>query len=84
MSTEVEPTHEEAEDRELNQAYARGDFRRVRARAAELLRDAASTPELRGLAQSYRARVSVDVVVYAVLSFALTVFCAIVLRYARH
>jgi hypothetical protein len=74
----------DTDDRELHEAYERGDFARVRSRALSLLRDAAAPPELRGLAERYRARVSGDVVVYLVLGFALALFCAIVLRYARH
>ena len=77
-----EPT--DTDDRELREAYERGDFARVRSRALELLRDAAAPPERRELAERYRARVSGDVVVYLVLGFALALFCAIVLRYARH
>ena len=66
-----EPKPQEPDDA-LAQAYARGDFARVRELAAgggdERARD-------------YRERMRVDPWVYAGLGFALALFCAIVLRY---
>ena len=69
-------------ERDLAEAYARGDFARVRTRARELADDEQAPVEVREHARGWSARVSVDVVVYAMLAFALALFCAIVLRYA--
>ncbi|HET8935074.1 MAG TPA: hypothetical protein VFN67_16615 [Polyangiales bacterium] len=69
-------------ERDLAAAYARGDFVHVRTRARALAGDENAPAEVREHARSWSARVSVDVVVYAMLAFALALFCAIVLRYA--
>lgn len=67
---------------ELAEAYAQGDFARLRIRA-RVLRDDADQPEtLRKGAGEWLERVSVDVVTYVLLAFALVLFCAIVVRYA--
>lgn len=67
---------------ELAEAYAQGDFARLRTRA-RALRDDAEQPEVqRQGAGEWLARVSVDVVTYVLLAFALVLFCAIVVRYA--
>jgi hypothetical protein len=67
---------------ELETAYAQGDFARLRTRA-RVLRDDKSQPEtLRTRASQWLERMSVDVVTYALLAFALLLFCAIVWRYA--
>jgi hypothetical protein len=62
------------EDDELQTAYARGDFARIRKLAAD--------PSASERARAWSQRVSVDVVVYVMLAFAFTLFCAIVARYA--
>jgi hypothetical protein len=67
---------------ELREAYAQGDFARVRTRARALSADASQSEPVRASAREWLERVSVDVVVYALLAFALALFCAIVLRYA--
>lgn len=63
-------------------AYAQGDFALVRTRARALADDETAPAEVREQARAWSARVSVDVVVYGMLAFALALFCAIVLRYA--
>lgn len=68
--------------RELEEAFAQGDFARLRKRARELSADASAPDSLRKLARESSARVSVDVAVYAMLAFAFALFCAIVMRYA--
>jgi hypothetical protein len=69
-------------ERDLAAAYAQGDFAHLRTRARELAADEQAPAEVRERARAWSARVSVDVVVYAMLAFALALFCAIVLRYA--
>jgi hypothetical protein len=68
--------------KELDLAYAQGDFARLRTRARVLREDASQPETLRQRAGEWLERVSVDVVTYVVLGFALLLFCAIVLRYA--
>ena len=68
--------------RELENAYAQGDFARLRKRARELAADSSASDALRDNARAFQARVSVDVAVYAMLAFAFALFCAIVMRYA--
>jgi len=75
-------TPEDDRARELEAAYARGDFARLRKRARELAADASAPEALRESAREWKARVSVDVAVYAMLAFAFVFFCAIVMRYA--
>lgn len=70
------------DDRELAASFARGDFARVRSRVREIDQDPRASPQQRARAHELLKRVSADVVVYAMLAFALLVFCAIVLRYA--
>jgi hypothetical protein len=85
MTTETTETTETAEAepvRELASAYAKGDFARLRKRARELGADSSVAESTRKRAHEWAQRVSVDVVVYALLAFAFTLFCAIVLRYA--
>lgn len=83
-SPETDPEQAVPNEREhdLAMAYARGDFAHVRERARELAGDESAPAEVREQARAWSARVSVDVVVYAMLAFALALFCAIVLRYA--
>ena len=70
------------DDQELRDAYAQGNFARLRARARALSSDASQPEATRSSARAWLERVSVDVVTYALLAFALALFCAIVLRYA--
>ena len=72
----------EPETNELQNAYAQGDFARLRTRARALRDDANQPQTLRTLADHWLERVSVDVVTYMLLAFALALFCAIVWRYA--
>ena len=67
---------------QLDAAYAQGDFARLRTRARALRDDASQPDTLRERAGEWLERVSVDVVTYFLLAFALVLFCAIVLRYA--
>lgn len=76
-----EPLTPEVE-RELADAYAQGNFARLRARARELAADGSAPAAVRVEAREWLARVSVDVAVYGTLAFALALFCAIVVRYA--
>jgi len=72
----------EEQERALREAYAQGDFARLR-KAARALSDDASQPEsVRASARVWLTRVSVDVVTCGLLVFALAVFCAIVFAYA--
>ena len=71
------------DDDELKNAYAQGDFARIRTRARALHDDPSQPEALRTQAERWLVRVSVDVVTYVVLAFALALFCAIVWRYAR-
>lgn len=75
---------EAAEDPErgLTEAYAQGDFARLRKAARALSDDATQPDSVRANARVWLERVSVDVVTCGLLVFALAVFCAIVLRYA--
>jgi hypothetical protein len=90
MSSDSTPVHRDeaqaapASEREqaLELAYAQGDFAQLRARARELADDASAPDAVREHARAWSERVSVDVVVYGMLAFALVLFCAIVLRYA--
>ncbi|HET8932493.1 MAG TPA: hypothetical protein VFN67_03590 [Polyangiales bacterium] len=87
MTTEAdtkEPQPDAADERTraLANAYAQGDFRHLRVRARELAQDDSAPPAVRERARAWSARVSVDVVVYAMLAFAFALFCAIVIRYA--
>lgn len=75
-----EPKPEPPDDA-LAQAYARGDFARVRELAAEQLAAAGGDDAQRERARDFRERMRVDPWVYAGLGFALALFCAIVLRY---
>jgi hypothetical protein len=77
-----EPESDPTVEAELSAAYAQGDFARLRARARELAADANAPGTTRERAREWSERVSVDVVVYAMLAFALALFCAIVVRYA--
>jgi hypothetical protein len=78
----TEPSASDAREHELSTAYAQGDFAQVRKRARELAADENAPAALREQARDWATRVSVDVVVYAMLAFAFALFCAIVLRYA--
>ena len=73
----TEETTAQEPDDALAQAYARGDFARVRELAAEELAAAGGSER----ARDYRERMRVDPWVYAGLGFALALFCAIVLRH---
>jgi hypothetical protein len=78
----TDDTPQDPRETELAQAYAQGDFARLRKRARELAADANAPERLREQAREQAQRVSVDVVTYGVLAFALALFCAIVARYA--
>jgi hypothetical protein len=83
MPTETNNTETPDERvRELQVAYAQGDFGRLRRRAREIAADASAPGSSRQSAREWRARVSVDVAVYGMLAFAFALFCAIVWRYA--
>lgn len=85
MTSDLEPCEAAVPDEresELETAYAQGDFAHLRARARELAADETAPTAVRAHAREWLERVSVDVVVYAVLAFALALFCAIVMRYA--
>ena len=73
----TEKTTPREPDDALAQAYARGDFARVRELVAEQL----AAPGGSERARDYRERMRVDPWVYAGLGFALALFCAIVRRY---
>lgn len=82
--TETSNTEQTADERarELELAYAQGDFGHLRRRAREIAADASAPDAARQSARDWRARVSVDVAVYGMLAFAFALFCAIVMRYA--
>jgi hypothetical protein len=86
MPTETE-THDteqtpDASARELELAYAQGDFGHLRRRVRAIEADASAPEPARQSARAWKARVSVDVAVYGMLAFAFALFCAIVMRYA--
>ena len=68
--------------RELEVAYAQGDFAHLRKRARELAADSSASESARASGRDWKVRVSVDVAVYGMLAFAFALFCAIVIRYA--
>jgi hypothetical protein len=83
MPTETNNTETPDESvRELEVAYAQGDFGHLRRRARELAADASAPDSSRRTAREWNARVSVDVAAYGMLAFAFALFCAIVWRYA--
>ncbi|HTU58212.1 MAG TPA: hypothetical protein VMF89_07255 [Polyangiales bacterium] len=77
-----DPQNTDEHVRELEVAYAQGDFAHLRKRARELSDDTSVPESARETARSFRARVSVDVAVSGMLAFAFALFCAIVMRYA--
>jgi hypothetical protein len=84
-TTEPKKAQAPAQDeltRELENAYAQGNFAHLRKLARELSADSSAPDSLRSSARSFSERVSVDVAVYAMLAFAFALFCAIVMRYA--
>jgi hypothetical protein len=84
MSNDTENTEQIPDERmrELEVAYAQGDFAHLRRRARELGADTSLPESARASARDWKARVSVDVAVYGMLAFAFALFCAIVVRYA--
>jgi|GEM_PF-5636436 len=84
MPTETHNTEQTPDEsaRELEVAYAQGDFGHLRRRAREIAADASAPDSSRQAAHAWKARVSVDVAVYGMLAFAFALFCAIVVRYA--
>jgi hypothetical protein len=62
-------------------AYAAGDFAGVRAQTASATSSA--DPELAQRARDLRSRVSIDPWIWAVLGACFTLFCVLVVVYAR-